>query len=99
MSKALENLYSSARLSDNISVETSHLYVKFKPKTEEELDKLKKDSTLDLYSYPLDYEILQGGSYYHDPSLPASQPTYQYASVLAGYNFPVGVDYEMLYSR
>jgi hypothetical protein len=96
MSKALENLYSNARLTENISVETSHLYVKFKPKTELELDILKKDSTLDLYSYPLDYEILQAGSYYHDPSLPLNQPTYQYSCVLADYTFPKGVEYEIL---
>ena len=45
---------------------SSHLYIRFKPKTEEELGILKLDSTPLLRSYPLDYKIVQRGDYYRD---------------------------------
>ena len=74
MKKALNNLKKSSKNID-INVETTHLYVKFIPKNEEELDILKRDSTLILYSYPLDYEIIEGTGYYIDPELSEGQPT------------------------
>lgn len=79
-----------------VDVSTSHLYVKFKPKNEEEVALLQQDTTLILYTYPLDYEIAEGGVYYHDPSLPADQPTYRYASVKADHQLSKEVDYEVL---
>lgn len=98
MQKAYNNLnLSNGRTSgDKIKITTTHLYIKFKPKTEEELDILKKDSTLILFSYPLDHKIIKTGSYYHDPTLPADQPTYQYTSVEVNKKLPVGVSYELL---
>lgn len=62
------------------SVRTSHYYVKFKPATDDELKTLQQDTMLLLYEYPLDYEF-EGGTSYHDPEIPDSLPTYQYASV------------------
>jgi len=62
-------------------IATSHYYVKFKPANEEELTALKQDTTLNLYEYPLDYEISEGGISYHDPEIPDSLPTYQYAAI------------------
>jgi hypothetical protein len=97
MQKAYDNLQkSNARIStEGLDVTTTHLYVKFKPKNNQELEILKDDSTLVLYSYPMDYEISQG-SYYHDPSIPDSLPTYQYCSVPADKKLPNGVAYEVL---
>lgn len=96
MEKAWNNLIASSKITKTINIRTTHLYVKFKPKSEEELDKLKDDSTLILYSYPLDYQLIEGGAYYQDPEVQEGQPTYQYASVSSDYNFPEGVDYEVL---
>lgn len=81
MKKALKNLKSLNKNLKNIDIKPTHLYVRFKPKNELELDLLKKDSTLVLYDYPLDFEIKKTGDFYHDPTLPLSQPTYQYAAV------------------
>lgn len=64
-------------------ITTTHYYVRFKPQTEDELKILKENSTLVLYEYPLDYEIVENGSSYHDPSVPEDMPTYQYASIKA----------------
>ncbi len=100
MIKALEsvkNKDASGRFAaENIQIETTHRYLKFAPKTDEELDLLKNDHSLILYQYPLDYEILEYGSSYHDPSLPTDQPTYQYASVPVSHELPTGVSYEVL---
>ncbi len=97
MSLAWDKLSSTKRLPSKESIiKTTHYYVKFIPKNEAELDILKKDSTLILYEYPLDYEILKQGDYYREANLPKDQPTYQYASVPVNKDLPIGVEYEIL---
>ena len=61
-------------------ITTSHYYVRFHPANEEELDALLQDTTINFYDYPLDREIISG-TYYHDPAIADSLPTYQYASI------------------
>ena len=100
MRKAYQNLKAlaiSARVKDeNLVIETTHLYLKFKPKDEKQFAILKTDSTFDWYEYPLDHEIIQNGSSYHDPSIPADVPTYQYTAVPVTKKLPQGVEYEIL---
>lgn len=100
MRQALENLKKSNKsaksLTDEIEITTTHLYVKFIPKTENELDILKKDSTLILYGYPLDYEIEEGGYFYRDPEVPQNQPTYQYAAIKVDKELPNEIENEIL---
>jgi hypothetical protein len=98
MKKALKalnenNLLKSVATDDGI--EATDLYVRFLPSTEEELDQLKEDTTLELFDYPLDYEIEEGGEYYHDPSLPDTAITWQYTSVPVNFQFP-DIEYEIL---
>jgi len=82
MRRALSNLAPLTRAGiDEGEIEATHYYVKFLPKTTEELDLLKQDSTIVFYEYPLDYDIDVYGTYYHDPEIPDSLPTYQYASI------------------
>lgn len=92
MTKALEELKAGNELkstsTEGIEIETTHLYVRFLPKNEQELDLLKQDTTLDIYDYPLDHEILTGGVSYHDPSLPDTVITWQYTVVSPDYQFP-----------
>jgi len=100
MRKAYENLKSSnanGRISgDELEISTTHFYIKFKPKNEEELSILKRDSTLILFEYPLDYEILEAGTHFHDPSVPLVSPTFQYVSLPIDKRIPDEVDYEIL---
>lgn len=91
MQEAYMALYPTKSRSD---VKTSHLYVRFLPADEEEFDMLT-DSGLDLVDYPVDYEILVDGDYYHDPSVGEDSYTWQYAVVPADYEFP-DVRYEIL---
>lgn len=60
----------------------THYYVRFAPKNMYELDLLRNLSPrIILSEVPLDREVVRGGIYYHDPSLPADVPTYQYATI------------------
>ena len=95
LGKRLENPYSLKNMKQafkNLAPQTrngiqekdilpTHYYVKFHPKSEHELDILKQDTTVIWYEYPLDYEIKTLGVSYHDPAIPDSLPTYQYASI------------------
>lgn len=101
MQKALGNLKSSkvsAKSSsvNDIEITTTHLYLRFKPKNEDELNILKADSTFVLYDYPLDYEITENGYFYKDPEVTGDQPTYQYCAVPVDKKLPDAVEYELL---
>ena len=61
-------------------IAVSHFYVRFLPANEEELNLLLQDTTITFYDYPLDREVISG-TYYHDPAIADSLPTYQYASI------------------
>ena len=78
------------------NITTSHLYIRFKPKNKGDIDVLQSDSTLVLFSYPLDFEIIRVGSYYHDPEVLEGQPTYQYCSVPVGKPLPSEIEVELL---
>ena len=56
---------------------------------------MESDTTIFYYSYPLDYEILEDGCYYHDPEIPTDMPTYQYCAVAVDQKLP-DVEYEIL---
>ena len=59
---------------------TSHYYVRFAPQNEDELYSLLQDTTVYFFDFPLDREVISG-TYYHDPAIVDSLPTYQYASI------------------
>ena len=83
-----------ARL-EEINIRATHLYVKFTPENEEELNLLSMDSSLILYQIPLLNEIEEEGMSYHDPEIPYGKPTYQYTVVRVDQILP-NVAYEVL---
>ena len=98
MQQALDNLKATTSNGefDNIDITTTHLYLQFQPQTEEELSILLRDSTLKLYDYPLDYEIIKKGTHYRDPAVAEGQPTYQYAAVKVGEELSKELTYKVL---
>ena len=79
---------------------TTHYYIRFRPDNEEELQDIKTlYSDFELYEYPLDYEM-SGRVSYHDPEIPDTLPTYQYASIdSVSWNtipLPQNIDYEII---
>jgi hypothetical protein len=77
-------------------IEATHWYVRFRPENFEQYDLLMADTSLVLSDHPLDYEILEDGDYYHDPSVPIDAPTYQYACVPVNYNSSSGLAFQIL---
>lgn len=83
----------------NVTVNVTNLYVRFLPNSVQQLATL--DSTLDtqgldLFDAPMDYDVLQEGDYYQDPSIPDSDITYQYAVVPPNFQFSPGIAYTVL---
>lgn len=70
-------------------------YVRFKPANPDQLAVLE-DLDIDLFDYPLDYELVQEGDYYDDGVTPAEQIPYLYAVVDANFTPPSGITYELL---
>jgi hypothetical protein len=95
MQNASLNLLNEGRLKSEIKIEPTHLYVRFRPKDEKELNVITRDTTLEFFDYPLDDEIQKGGTHYHDPSVPANEITWQYTVVPVNYKFQQ-VKYEKL---
>lgn len=90
MQQAYVSLYGSAT-----GVGITHHYVRFKPSTFEQLSTLS-DLDIDLFDYPLDYEVAQQGDYYNDGVTPAEQIPWQYAVVPSTFSPPAGITYELL---
>ena len=82
--KAFASLYTtkSADL-----VRTTNLYVRFLPKDNDEYLHLKRLG-VDMLDHPVDYEIVEEGDYYQDPSVGEGAITWQYAVVPADFKFP-----------
>ena len=94
MSRAYTNLGLT-----NVTVAANNLYVRFLPNSADQLSVL--DSTMDvqnleLFDAPMDYDIVQEGTYYQDPSIPDSMVTWQYAVVPTTFQAPAGINYQVL---
>lgn len=85
ITKALTALYPTK--ADRVTVETTNLYVRFLPASQQECDLLEKMG-LTLLDHPLDYDVLVEGDWYHDPEVPDDEVTWQYAVVPADFEFP-----------
>lgn len=91
MTQAYNNIYEP----DVAQVPHTHLYVRFLPATPEEYKALDDTEGLILFDFPLDHEIVEQGTYYHDPAIPEENITWQYAVVPTDFIFP-NVQYEVL---
>jgi hypothetical protein len=79
-----------------MSFEPTHLYVKFIPKNQAELDLLKNRKDLNISDFPLGHLIVKHGHFYHDPRVSENSPTYQYTVVKKGEIPSLGIQYEVL---
>lgn len=78
---------------DSIDIKPNYLYVRFLPYGRLQEGMLQNwDTSLVMFRYPLDQEVIQEGT---DPSLPDSVRAY-YAAVPVGYDFCDSVEYEIL---
>ncbi len=92
IARALQSLYPVK--ADRVDVRTTDLYVRFLPSDEAEYQHLESLG-IDLVDHPLDYDILVEGDWYHDPSVPEGDVTWQYAVVPHDFVFP-DIRYEII---
>jgi hypothetical protein len=97
MREAYRELISENQSYDlGLNITKSHYYVRFLPVDSLQQSELENyDAQLELYDYPLDYKILEGGIYYHDPTLPEDGSTWQYTVVDINYRLP-NIPHEIL---
>ena len=105
MQKAFENIktkLNSKQISakstssvSNLEITASHYYIKFKPETEEQEGIIKRDTTMILSDYPLDYEFTDK---YLDnrPELPEGKFPEYWLAVPIDKTLPSNVPYEIL---
>ena len=104
LGQQLPNPYSVANMQAAVNIlygghypiTASHLYVRFKPSSSEQLMILDETEDLELQDYPMDYELIQDGDYYQDPTLGTEDFHWLYTVVPTNYNFPQGIQYEVL---
>ncbi len=72
------------------------LYVRFKPSTLDDLKTLEENDSLELQDYPMDYEVVQDGDYYQDPTQGTEDIGWLYSVVPVGYTAPIGIQYEII---
>ena len=90
------NLIKEERNLPKLTLEASHIYVRFLPKKLEEYNTLiYENEDLIFFDYPLDYDIAQDGSYYIDPSFLGQNYTWQYTVVPKDFTFP-SLQYEII---
>jgi hypothetical protein len=82
------------RMSEIPVISATHYYVRFLPKSEQELTQLIA-LNIDLLNVPLDYEINDGTLGYKDPNLPEDSYQWLYSVVPINFNFP-GIKTEKL---
>ena len=91
MQQAAMNLYGN---SNGITVNKK--YVRFKPADYDQLQQLTQ-LDLELFDYPLDYEVVQEGEYYNQ-GLPPNEIPWYYTVVEPQFTPPAGIAYEVLAS-
>lgn len=90
--EAFDELYPMSKARDEIT--TTNLYVRFLPADESEYMALA-GTGIELLDHPVDYSIIREGDYYHDPSIPEGNYTWQYAVVPFDFEFP-DIRYEII---
>ena len=97
MSEAFQQLKAEGTELPFDVLEPTGLYVRVLAGSTAELDLLEADTNMTWFDFPLDYEIISNGTYYHDPTLPDSA-TWKYGVIPVGYSLPSSLQHELLYN-
>ncbi|PWU05114.1 MAG: hypothetical protein C5B52_00280 [Bacteroidetes bacterium] len=77
------------------TIQPSHIYVKFSPKTYVELASLE-DLDLDLFNYPLDRILITEGDYFQQPGKSLEDIPEFFSVVSTSFRLPVNISYEII---
>ena len=79
----------------NVQLQPTDYYVRFLPQDSLQLHNLTYNYNLELFDYPLDLYIEEGGVY-EDPTIQEGEITWQYTTVKPNFVFPPNIIYEIL---
>ena len=77
-------------------ITANFLYVKFRPTNTDQLSVLEDDNDIELQDHPMDYEVIQDGDYYQDPTVNVEQIPWLYSVVPVGFVPPTGIQYQII---
>lgn len=97
MSEAFQQLKAEGTELPFDVLEPTGLYVRVLAGSTAELDLLEADTNMTWFDFPLDYEIISNGTYYHDPTLPDSA-TWKYGVIPMNYSLPSSLQHELIYN-
>lgn len=92
MQRAYDTLLAKGLVSDTLRIKASHLYIKIIPQDSIEMNHILADTNLELFPYPLDYEIEGIGEYIVGEN---STPVL-YSVIPADYHIDNMIHYEVL---
>jgi hypothetical protein len=95
MEVALKELQNQNPDYANHSIEANYNYVRIEAQTEEALIALGVKEDIDLYNYPLDYEVLKSGTFYKEKDKNTKFQVY-WAAVPIDYTFDKGLNVTVL---
>jgi hypothetical protein len=90
MQQASINLYGHA---SGISVNKK--YIRFRPMDEDQMD-LLLNLDIELFDYPLNYDVIIEGDFYKDPNIGSNENPWFYTVVAPDFQPPSGIIYEWL---
>ncbi len=82
-------------LGTSAGINVNAKYMRFKPTNADQLAALE-DNDIDLFDYPLDYELVQEGDYYDDGNGTPEVIPWLYAVVPVNFTAPAGITSELL---
>lgn len=63
MRQAYDTLLARGEISSSINISATHLYIRLTPQDSTEMNCILADTVLELFPYPLDYELIGEGEY------------------------------------
>lgn len=90
MRQAAINLYGNAH-----GITVNKKYIRFRPADEDQMTQLL-ELDLELFDYPLNYDVTVEGDYYEDHGIGPNEDSWFYTVVDPGFQPPVGITYELL---
>lgn len=96
MKSAYSNLKKNDKNIPQLNIFGNYHYVRFLPTSYEEYTEIASDDNLDLYNYPLDFEIKTNGNYYKAPDTKNNQYTWFYAVIPHDYKLNPKIKSEIL---
>lgn len=90
---ATYNIYYAANL---LTVPVTHYYVRFSPANEAQLALLEDSLEVEIFDYPLNYEVIQDGDYYRQPGKGVEDMPDFFAVVPNTFQFPAAVPHVIL---